>query len=98
MPVDLRKRTSANGRESAAVGWGSRSPLLGSLCRADGCALPRDGALGGAELRRDVADGYAAGGEAANHLLLFDCGEVVVADVVPGERAFNGDLVDVVPL
>jgi hypothetical protein len=61
-------------------------------------ALPGDGAVGGAELGGDVANGFAAGGEAADDLLLFGCGEVVVGDVVTREGALHGDLVDVVPL
>jgi len=49
---------------------------LGS-CRAVGCASSGDGAFGGAQLSGDVADRGAAGGEAADGLVLFGGGEVL---------------------
>lgn len=64
-----------------------------SLCRAKGCASPGDGALGGAERGGDVANGCAAGAEAGDDLLLFDCGEVVVGEWCEAQVAGVGHAV-----
>jgi len=81
--------------------WDSRLSGASSTwrsCRAEGCTSSGDGALGGAELGGNASDGCASGGEAADDLVLFDWGEIVVGDVVAGECALEGDFVDVVPL
>src|SRR3954447_16619936 len=86
----------ACGRERGARTGGGSGLSAPGLGRAGRCASSGDGALGGAELRGDVADGGATGGEAVDDLVLLGWGEVVVGDVVAGEGAFHGDLVDVI--
>src|SRR4051812_25841356 len=58
-------------------------------------ATPGDGAFRGVKLGGDVADGSATAGEPRDDGLLFGRGELVVGDAVSGERAFDGDVVDV---
>jgi hypothetical protein len=55
-----------------------------------------DGAFGGGELVGDVADGFAAFGEATHDFVLFGDREVFEAHAVAGYGAFDGDLVQVV--